>query len=148
MPPNKIFVRSPFNYDMDEVSLLTGLECKDPSLAVQSASNETDINVIVSRFGLTGQLPVGLSVPSFQDFEDIDLRMVMDNIKEAGDAFAELPADVRKRFGNDPEEFVMFCSKAENADELVKLGLAVKQPDEVVPPPMRVEVVNPVLKPA
>ena len=42
--------------DMDEASVEAGLECKDDSLAVQSQRDEADINTIVRRFGLSGEL--------------------------------------------------------------------------------------------
>ena len=51
------FVRSPYNYDMSAVSDETGLCCEDESLAIQSAKEDADINTIVRRFGLTGELP-------------------------------------------------------------------------------------------
>ena len=58
------FVRNPYNYDMAAVSQETGLKCQDPSLAQQHMKDECDINVIVERFGVTGQLPGAPLEPS------------------------------------------------------------------------------------
>jgi len=58
-----VFVRSPYNYDMAKASVESGLACEDASRAVQSQREDADINVIVKRFGLTGQLPQNVRVP-------------------------------------------------------------------------------------
>ena len=52
-----VFLRTPYNYDVDEVSAETGLACFDESLTQQQFKEESDINEIVRRFGLTGQTP-------------------------------------------------------------------------------------------
>lgn len=120
--------------DHDLESELTGLECKDPSRAIQSARDEVDINTIVRRFGLTGQLPTDLVVPRYEDFENVyDFHTAMNVVAEAKEAFLKMPADVRKRFGNDPQEFVEFASDVANVDEMRKLGLAVPKDMEPVP---------------
>ena len=54
MSKTTVFVRNPYNYDMDKVSNETGLECKDPSLAQQHMKDECDINTIVEQFRVTG----------------------------------------------------------------------------------------------
>ena len=40
-------------------------------MAVQSQRDEADINTIVRRFGLSGELPQGVRAPTYGDFEDI-----------------------------------------------------------------------------
>lgn len=118
--------RSGYNYDRDAVSQETGLRCMDKSLAIQSQAEEADINTIVRRFGLTGQLPQNVRVPLNVDFDDVfDYQTAMNVIAEANQAFMRMPADVRARFQNDPGAFVDFCSDADNLPELRKLGLAV-----------------------
>lgn len=120
-------------YDVDAESLATGLTCEDPSLAVQSEKDDADINVIVKRFGITGHLPQGMVPPSFQDFTEVfDFRSAIEAVREAEGKFMQLPADVRSRFRNDPQEFVAFCSELtpdgsalKNLEEMRKLGLAV-----------------------
>lgn len=122
----EVFVRSDGNYDMDVESLMSGLECEDPSLAIQSAQEETDINTIVKRFGLSGQLPSGIAAPTYGDFTDVvDFQSAMQAVAGAREAFDALPAAVRSRFHNDPGELVDFCSDEANRAEAVKLGLVV-----------------------
>jgi len=126
------FVRSPYNYDMDEASDLSGLSCLDVSLAKQSFAEECDINTIVKRFNLSGQLPENVFVPQYGDFEEVfDFHTAMNVVAKAGEAFDAMPADVRARFNNDPGAFVDFVSDPANTDEAVKLGIAVAKP---VPP--------------
>lgn len=118
------FLRTPFNYDMLEASNETALRCEDVSLAVQDQRDEVDINTIVRRFGLTGQLPTDLRAPEYGDFTGItDYHSAMNAVAYANEAFDAMPAEVRARFGNDPGEFVAFCSDEKNAGEMAKLGL-------------------------
>lgn len=123
------FIRNPYNYDVDEASAESGLTCEDPSLAVQDALEESDINTIVRRFGLTGQLPSDVRAPVYGDFTDIGTyHEAMNAVLAADEAFMRMPADVRARFGNDAGAFVDFCSDPKNLDELRKLGLAKPLP--------------------
>lgn len=118
------FFRSGFNYDREVVSDETGLACRDVSLAKQSMAEECDINVIVRRFGLTGQLPSDVRMPTYGDFSSvIDFHTAMNAIVQAREAFDRMPADVRYRFHNDAGEFVAFCSDDRNAGEAERLGL-------------------------
>lgn len=101
------------------------LECKDPSLAQQNFKDEVDINYLLERFKVTGQLPQGVRLPSYGDFSGVsDYRSAMTAVLAAQDAFMRLPAELRSRFGNDPQAFLDFCSREENLPELRKLGLA------------------------
>lgn len=143
-----MFVRHAFNYDVDAVSLETGLRCEDVSLAKQEFKEETDINTIIERFGLGYEPPSGVKVPLMEDFSEVyDLQSALNQVNAARETFMLMPADLRARFGNDPHAFVNFCSerdadgKLSNLTELRKFGLV--PPEEVVsePAPVRVEVV-------
>lgn len=135
------FLRSAFNYDMDAASDRTGLTCDDPSLAVQSSRDEVDINTIVRRFGLTGQLPAEVSIPQYGDFSEVvDFHSAMNLVSQAREGFDRMPPQVRARFSNDPGVFVDFCSDPDNADELVKLGLRIPPIIQEVKP-IKVEVI-------
>lgn len=119
-----MFVRSNYNYDRDQASDESGLKCEDASLAHQSFAEEVDINTIVRRFGISGQLPVDVRMPTYEDFSDVtDYHSAMNAIAEANEAFETMPAEVRARFHNNPAEFVDFCSDEKNLDEARKLGL-------------------------
>lgn len=121
-----------------------------PSMAIQSAKNECDINTIVKRFGLTG-IPQNVALPPpLTDFQDtFDFQSSLDKINEGVRSFMSMSADTRARFLNDPHRFVEFCSARDdkgelvNRDEMVKFGLALPKVEPVIPPPVRVEVINP-----
>lgn len=123
-----MFLRTPYNYDTNAVSDETGLECLDESKAIQSQKEEADINTIVRRFGLTGQLPVNARMPEYGDFTGItDYQSALNAVMSADETFMQMPADVRVRFGNDPKKFVEFCLDPANAEEAAKLGLTVEK---------------------
>lgn len=120
-------------YDADAVSLDSGLRCEDPSLAIQSQKEEADINVIVERFGITGEVPVTSRVPFPVEVdldEVLDYRTCMDALNRAQASFMSLPAKVRATFGNDPVAFAEYASDPQNLNKLREWGLAPKAPAE------------------
>lgn len=118
------FLRTPYNYDTMEASNECALECLDESLAQQHARDECDINNIVRRFGLTGELPNGVSMPQYGDFTGVtDYHSALNAVIAADQAFMKLPADIRTRFNNDAGAFVDFCSDDNNRAEAERLGL-------------------------
>ena len=69
---NVPFFRSPYNYDVEEVSRETGVEFHDPSLAVQDAAEDADINTIARRFGMTGDASLlNVRAPTYGDFTGV-----------------------------------------------------------------------------
>lgn len=120
----KPFVRDPYNYDTNIAGDESALHCQDPTLTQQHFKEECDINTIVKRFNLTGQLPENIRMPTYADFEQVfDFQSAMNAIAQAGEAFDAMPADVRARFHNNPAEFLDFCNNLDNRDEAIKLGL-------------------------
>lgn len=137
-------LRSPYNYDMDEASEVSGLDCSgEPSKTQQHFKEECDINTIVERFGLTGELPSDVKVPLEGDFTDVvnDYQSALNMVKAADEAFMKFPAAVRARFENNPQLLQEFVANKDNLEEARKLGIAVPAP--VAPEPMQVHVVNP-----
>lgn len=132
MKPEKIVFRTPYNYDVDLASEESGLKCLDPSLARESEAEGCDINEIVRRFGLTGQMPVG-GVAFFADVSamPMDYHSALQFVQAAEEGFALLPAELRARFRNDPGALVEFLEVEGNRAEAEKLGIvAVKvKPD-------------------
>lgn len=139
-----IVPRSARNYDMDVVSDQTGLLCEDETLTQQQFAEEVNINTLVRRFNVTGELPIDVRRPTFGDFSEVtDFQTAMNAIAEARESFEAMPAEVRREFNNDPQEFLEFTSDDKNLARMRELGLAVP---EVVPPvvdPIRVIVEPP-----
>lgn len=116
----------------------------EESLTQQDDAKDADINVIVGRFLKTGQLPQVTLAPLHGNFLSApDFREIQERLRTANEAFAQVPAEIRKRFGNDPAEFIAFASDEKNLDELRKLGLAPTPPPPAPDPaPIKVEVIN------
>lgn len=113
----------------------TGLKCTDPTLAQQQFKEECDINTIVERFHLTGEVPQLTELPKYADFEGVfDFQSAMNAVRQAQETFMSLPAKLRARFDNDPQKFVAFTNDDENLPEARKLGIlsddAIKRLDE------------------
>ena len=120
-------LRAPFGYDVDAASAEAGLLCKDESLAQQQFKEECDINEIVRRFGLTGTMPEGVSMPVTGDFTGVvDFHSALNLVRQAEDGFMELPGELRARFANDPGALLAFLDDDRNREEAVKLGLVIK----------------------
>lgn len=129
-----IFIRTPYNYDVDEVSNETGLVCPEPTMAQQQFRDEADINTIMERFGRTGELVAPVRMPQYGDFTGVnDYHTAMNAVIDAQTSFDALPAKVRARFDNDPGQFVEFCLDDNNREEAVSLGLVAPTVPPVVP---------------
>lgn len=126
----KPFLRTANNYDRDQVSLENGTAIDPETTTQQQFKDETDINTIVKRFGLTGELPNGIGMPQSGDFTDApDFHTAMNLIRDAESAFLKVPAEIRARFNNDPGEIINFMENAANRDEAIKLGFIEKPPE-------------------
>lgn len=124
------FVRTPYNYDMNKASRESGLATGEGKTH-QSFKDESDINTIVRRFGVTGQLPQ-VTAPRYGDFSEVvDFRTAMDVVVAAEREFMKLPGSLRKRFGNDPQQLLEFVGNDKNRAEAEFLGI-IPKPAEVI----------------
>lgn len=144
-----IFVRSEYNYDMKQASdesakpMMDEMKKDGAGRTQQHFKDEVDINTIVERFGLTGELPTVVRLPAYTDYEGVfDFLTAQNKIREATEAFMELPAKIRARFDNSEQKFLEFCADPDNTDEAIKLGLVTKpepapepQPEPAKPAP-------------
>lgn len=95
------------------------------SLTKQAFADECDINNILKRFEKTGVLPDMIkSDPVYGDFSDAgSYQEALNIVMHAEEQFAALSANVRERFGNDPQRFLEFATDDKNSDEMAKMGL-------------------------
>lgn len=118
------FLRTPYNYDMNEVSDETGLNCPEPTRAQQQFRDDADINTLVERFGLTGEMPQLTDIPYNDEYVPVtDYHAALNQLKAHNETFMTLPHDLRRRFDNDPGKFVAWASDEKNMEEMGKLGL-------------------------
>jgi len=113
---------------------------KKPSLTRQEFKQDCDLGLILKRFGKTpeGQHALrnaqgfveGLqfgdvsSVPEYRQYRDI--------VNAAEAKFMALPAIVRRRFDNDPAQFLDFMADSRNKEEGIRLGLIKPQVESPV----------------
>lgn len=98
----------------------------------QAHKDECDVNKIVRRFEKTGVLShVAATQASYGDFSPIEYRDAVEMVMKAEQAFMDLPARVRARFGNDPGEFLAAAENPGMRAEFEALGLLEKAPGSV-----------------
>lgn len=118
----------------------TGEVYTPPSMTKQSFLKECDINNILKEYRVTGQIrhmSANAAAGAYQDLpEPMDFQESIHTMQAADAAFSSLPSAVRKRFGNDPGEFLAFMADPANQDELIKMGLAkdTRPPAPPAPP--------------
>lgn len=133
--------RYAYDGDGDAVGKNTAISFADArDRTIQSAKEDSDINVIVRRFGVTGQVRLPNVEPFYGDFSMVeDYQTAMNLMIQAQRSFDQLPSDMRRRFGNDPAQLIDFVQDSNNYEEAEKLGLL--RPKEAPPEPQLVRVV-------
>lgn len=115
-------------YRDEELGQKSEIHCSE-DLAVQAYKDDSDINTIVRRFGVTGELPRSSVEPFYGDFsEAVDYQTALNMTIEARQAFDSLPSSVRSRFENDPGKLIGFLQDDSNREEAETLGLVRKAP--------------------
>ena len=136
------FLRTQYNYDHDAASNASGLVCEEPTRAQQHHKDECDINVILERFGKTGQVPVNAISGQYGDFSGVhDYHTALNALIASESEFAALPAQIRNRFQNDPSNLIEFLDNPSNKAEAESLGLinsniAVNEPAKAAEKPV------------
>lgn len=97
----------------------------DAGLTKQSFAADADINNIIRRFVRTGVVEHMAKYGGEYGFATSQtFQEAMNVIAKANEMFAELPAKVRNRFSNRPEEFLEFVQDPANLPEMRTMGLA------------------------
>lgn len=108
----------------------------EPDMTQQSDLPDTDINVIMKRYGATGQIPQVQETPNYGDFSIVsDYRSALEAVRHANEQFETVPAEIRATFGNDPARFLEFVSDEKNLPQLREWKLAAPAKEEPLPPP-------------
>lgn len=118
----------------------------DPSKGGRTRQSEKaacDVNLIVAQHRRGGvSSHVVNRVGEYGFVPALEFRVAMDEVRRAQELFAELPAQTRDFFRNDPARFVDHVSKPENRAELVKLGLLI---EHEAPKPLLGSAENPIV---
>lgn len=106
-----------------------------PGLTKQSHKKSTDINLIMAKYQKTGMISFGTNErPEFMSIDGLDFQDALDTVIIANEMFAQMPSSYRKRFNNDPKEFLDFVDDPANLEEMYDLGLATRPPPPATPP--------------
>ncbi len=93
----------------------------------QSHKNVCDVNNIVKKYDTTGLIShLSKMEARFGDMTGLEFKEAQDQIILAKNMFDLLPADIRKRFENDPGKLLEFMEDPLNRDEAIKLGMIKK----------------------
>jgi hypothetical protein len=106
-----------------------------PSLTQQEFKESCDINNILAKFAVQAQAlgvePSQLMPQdqgSYGDFSNLDdFQTAQNKIAFLNDQFSNLPSDVRRKFGDDLNNFIGAISDPSRIDELGELGVWNKE---------------------
>lgn len=110
---------------------------KGESLTHQSMKDDCDINRIMMKYQKTGVLDHAKTYEGqYADFSKVtgDYQEHMNAVLEADQMFLTLPSSIRKKFDNDPGQFLAFVDDPSNAEEMIELGLRTVTPDVIDDP--------------
>lgn len=90
----------------------------------QSHKRITDVNYIIKQYDKTGLIINQQNIEAqYGDMSGDDYKTMLDTVLNAQKAFDELPSKIRKKFNNNPEDYLRFFEDPENRDEAIELGL-------------------------
>lgn len=97
----------------------------------QSFRSQCNINDIMKKYEKTGLIEHIKQGGTYGDFtQPLDYHGALNEITKATASFMTLPANLRKRFDNDPAKLISFLADEKNRTEAEELGL-VARPKEV-----------------
>lgn len=122
-------MRTMYNFDRDESSKRTATTCEVESRTQQQFADETNINKIMERYGITGTVPTNVRPVLPDEYEEVfDFQTAVNTVRKAQESFMQMPAGVRQRFSNNPQIFTEFFMQEENRAEAEKWGLVLPRP--------------------
>ena len=116
----------------------------------QSFKDETDVNRIIAKYQQTGAVShANRFAPRYGEADSQDFHKAMTLVVETQQAFDALPSALRRRFSNDPAEWVDWLENADEADlreagliegvvsepETIPTGIIVQEPETPEPAP-------------
>lgn len=101
-------------------------ECKTE----QKFKDECDINWLVNKYDPRTLAEMRSKTEGQYGFVDSQsFQDAMYIVAKADQMFDQVPSQIRKRFENNPAQFLEFVQNPDNAEELVKMGLARNRED-------------------
>jgi len=111
-----------------------------PSRTKESFGPLSDINNIMKKYTYNDMRRLAALKAQdarYGDFSDVpSYQDSLNRVIFAQEQFNALPSNIRKRFDNDPIQFLAFATDPKNVDELVTMGIVKKPaPTTTSPPP-------------
>lgn len=114
------------------------IEFAGVSRTKQSMKDECDINLIMKKFIKTGAIThFAKHAGAYLDVPAQDYRECLEILENAQNMFQELPAVIRRQFGDDPANFLDFVQDEKNIPAMREMGLMnpVASPATATSPP-------------
>ncbi len=109
----------------------------DDGRTKQSHRDETDIVKIMARFDKTGTIShLEKHEGVYADFSDFDFHEQTRKLTRGREIFDDLPAELRKEFGQSPAAFFEYVNDPKNIDDLKKRLPALAKPGRQIPLPV------------
>jgi phage internal scaffolding protein len=101
----------------------------------QSLKDETNINLIMSKYQKTGVINFANTTPPTYDYASSDdYHTSLNLITSAQSKFNELPSSVRNKFHNDPYKFLDYMHDETKLEDSYEVGLRTRPPTMGVKP--------------
>lgn len=92
----------------------------------QHHKDTCDVNKIITKYDKTGLIIHANTMEAqYGDMTGMDYKEALDKVMEIRNDFNLMPSKIRKRFNNNPEEYLRFMENPANRDEAIKLGLVL-----------------------
>lgn len=102
----------------------------------QSFKEIQNVNTIVRKYTMLGYKYENLPEAAkgvYGDFSKVkDYQSALQQSIKVQESFMKLPADLRKRFYNDPQKLAEFLKDSKNKDEAIRLGIIEKPVEPVI----------------
>lgn len=132
------FFKTPYNHDTLRDAALGALVCAEGSSLTQvHLFEETEINGILRRFRITGELPIPPMPPIYRDIPArLDMAEMETLVSQGYAAFDALPQEQRNYFGsmNNYVHAVDEMVRTNDLEGLRKLNLVPPEPQSDPPP--------------
>lgn len=102
-----------------------------PSKTQKHMQDQCDVNLIMKKYPKVQQdrflrSPLSNAGGAYLDLINVgDYQESLNLVLHAQEAFQTLPAEIRKRFGNNPQELIQFLENPNNRDQAIELGLVI-----------------------
>ncbi len=122
------------NLSREDILALMPKKVYEDGRTKQCHKDECDIQKIMARFDRTGTIShLAKFEGVYADFSDFDFHKQTTDLARGETIFNELPAEIRREFGQSPQEFFDFVNDPENAGKLREKLPALAAPGTQLP---------------